>query len=393
MKELKNLMRLMVVLFASITLWGCGGSDPDPIPEPEPEPLPSPLPEPEATKLVVDVAELNFSEKEGDVLNLNITSNADWSIKGKPEWVDLSSASGSSNATIKLTTNSFNNSSSVREATLTITAKEITKNVKLTQKAGLVANCAVKLNRIVCLNDAVAFDFSYEDAVSYFYVGYLDKDDAGRMTDDEIIEVLDEEFERYTPSDGYVISFPNLTSMHNYIVYTVAYDKNGKRGELIGKEVRTKSGVNQPVAYIENVKYDSSKWYFDTVIGAYSSKYYIWLLTGATSTAYSSKVDAIVAWQFAYNIDKYPSSFEPALQSSSWKLNRNSDERYIQIVTWGVGADGEFGGVITNGKYKITSSSAVPQKENVSSRNADSKKVIAVKIEDIFKDVKVQRVK
>lgn len=386
MKELKKLM-MMIVAIASISLWSCGGND-DPIPEPIPEPTPEP------TKLVVDVTELNFSEKEGDVLNLTITSNADWSISGKPEWVDLSSTSGSSNATIKLTTNSFNNSSSAREASLSITAKDVTKTVKLTQKPGLIANCTVELDRIVALSDAIAFNFTYESAVSYFYVGYLDKDDAGRMTDDEIIKVLDDDFERYTPSDSYVISFPNLKSIHDYVIYTVAYDKNGKRGELVGKEIRTKSGTNQPVAYIDNVKYDSSYWYFDTEIGAYSTKYYIWVLTGVSSTDYSAKNDAIVAWRFAYNIEQYPSSYQPALQSSSWNLRRSSDERYIQIVTWGVGADGEFGGVITNGKYKISSSSAAPLKENISSRNAEeSKKVIAVDINEYFKDVKLQRVK
>ena len=182
--------------------------------------------------------------------------------------------------------------------------------VKVTQKAGLVSNCEVELDDVVILSDAVAFNMTYGSSVSYFYVGYLDKSDAGRMTDDEIIEELDTEFVRYTPSDDYVLSFPNLESLHDYIIYTVAYDKNGKRGKLIGKEIRTKSGTNQPFASVGDVEYDASYWYWDIAIGAYSSKYYQWVMTGTNTTNYWEKNNAIIAWRFAYNIKNYPESYK-----------------------------------------------------------------------------------
>lgn len=346
-------------------------------------------------KLSVDVNELNFSEKEGDLQHLTISSNSEWKITGKPEWLDLSSASGSGNSTINLKTNSFNNSSSVRQETLLVTANGKSLEVKVTQKAGLVASCEVELDDVVILSDAVAFNMTYGSSVSYFYVGYLDKSDAGRMTDDEIIEVLDAEFVRYTPSDDYVLSFPNLESLHDYIIYTVAYDKNGKRGKLIGKEIRTKSGTNQPFASVGDVEYDASYWYWDIAIGAYSSKYYQWVMTGTNTTNYWEKNNAIIAWRFAYNIKNYPESYKAILQSGSFKLERNSSIRYIQIVTWGVDGSGNFAGIINNQRrYIKTTSNAVLESASVSSRNVGTtSKVVAVKLNDLFEGVEIIRVK
>lgn len=349
----------------------------------------------EATKLnfAVNVYELNFSEKEGDLQHLTITSNSDWRITGKPEWLDLSSSSGSGTSTINLTTNSFNNSSSARQETLIVTANGASVEVKVTQKAGLVAKCVVELDDIVILSDAVAFSLTYENSVSYYYVGYLDKSDAGRMTDDEIIEVLDTEFERYTPSDDLVLSFNDLKTVHDYIIYTVAYNKDGKRGDLIGKSIRTKSDTNQPFAYINDVTYDESNWYWETTIGAYSSKYYQWVMTGNNTTDYWDKVDAIVAWRFAYNIGKYPDAFNSIVQSGSWYRTRKSNERYIQIVTWGVDSSGNFAGVINNDKryIKNTSSPSLVPANSLSRSKNSSSKVVAVKIKDLFDGVKIHR--
>lgn len=346
-------------------------------------------------KLSVDVYELNFSEIKGDLQHLGITSNSEWRITGKPEWLDLSSTSGSGNATIKLTTNEFNNSSSARQETLVVTANDASIEVKVVQKAGLVADCVVELTDVVILSDAIAFGSEYGSSVSYYYVGYLDKSEVGRMTDDEIIEVLDTKFERYTPSDNWVLSFNDLESQHDYVVYTVAYDKNGKRGELIAKNIRTKSGVHQPFVSIENVSYDSSYWYWDTVIGAYSSKYYQWVMTGDNTTDYWSKVNAIVAWRFAYYMKKYPDSYGAILQSDEWYRERKSSERYIQIVTWGADSSDNLAGVINNQKrYIKTTANGVLKSVGVSSEsNVETSKVVAVKLNDLFDGVKTYRMK
>lgn len=344
--------------------------------------------------LSVDVFELNFSEKEGDIQSLSITSNANWTITGKPEWLDLSSTSGSGNASIKLTTNSFNNSSSERQQTLVVTANGTSIEVKVTQKAGLSGNCTVQLGNIITLSDAVAFSFDYGSSVSYFHVGYLDKSDIGRMTEDEIITVLATKFERYTPSDDYVISFNNLTSLHDYVIYTIAYNKDGKRGELLSKNIRTKSGTNQANAYVDNVAYDNSYWYWDTKIGPYASKYYQWVMTGTGTTDYWKKSDAIVAWRFAQNIEKYPDSFKAIVQDGSWYREREYSERYIQIVTWGVDSSGDFAGVITNERRYISSSSPSVKSYTPSYENQRTKNnVVAVKINDLFDGVKIYRVK
>lgn len=344
----------------------------------------------EAAKLnlEVNVYELNFSEKEGDIQQLTITSNSDWRITGNPKWLDLSSTSGSGKSTINLTTNSFNNSSSARQETLIVTANGASVEVKVTQKAGLMADCVVKLDDVVTLSDEVAFNFTYANSVSYYHVGILDKSDAGRMTDDEIIEILSSNFDRYTPSDSWVISFYDLESVHDYTIYTIAYNKDGKRGELVSKEIRTKSGKNQPYAAIGNVRIENGLLKWETKMGAYCSKYYQWVLTGNNYTTHWQDSDGIVAWFFNYEMRKNPNSYKPIIQDGVFNKTYNY-EGYLQFITWGEDLYGDLSGIITNELYTVSSSSKL-ESTNVSSRsNGASPKILAVKLKDLIDNTNI----
>lgn len=228
--------------------------------------------------------------------------------------------------------------------------------------------------------------------IKTFLVGYLDKTDVGRMTEDEIIDILNDEFERYTPADELTISFSYLDSEQDYIVYTVAYDRNGNRGELISKEYRTKSDFNQPMAYVSDVMYDNKYWYFTTTIGAYSSKYYKGVFTGTNGTTWSQYSDGIVAWVMDYLIETYPSDYAPVVQSADWQRSRNSNENYIQIVTWGVGQDGKKSGIIINKRYSISSSTSSKLASVQPSADRPQKKVDVLNTKVDFTNLKVYRV-
>ena len=53
------------------------------------------------------------------------------------------------------------------------------------------------------------------------------------------------------------------------------------------------------MAYVDNVTYDAktNKWCWETTIGAYSTKYYQWVLE-YNPAFYGSGKDAFVAWTF-----------------------------------------------------------------------------------------------
>ena len=310
--------------------------------------------------LSVNTSQLNMAEGANDKKTFNITSNCEWSISNCPDWLSISATKGSNNATIEVTTVSFNNSPQPRSAKLSVKnhVNSATSEITVTQAAGLVANCNVQFTNLLAMSDAFVFDFSYGSAVSYFYTGDIEASEEGRYTDDEIIELLDTYFERYTPNDGYVISFPGLDETTDYIIYTVAFDKNGKRGELISKKVKTGTSYNEPYVNISDVEVYSDRWEWATTPSGYTYQYYqvTWVGT-ENSIPYYNNNDAIVAWfvHRAIKADTNGTTFSPIERATSWYRGRSSSDTHFQIVTWGTKRDGSFSYVINRERYYITS--------------------------------------
>lgn len=342
--------------------------------------------------LEVNTTSLNMTPDAKDKKSFDIISNCEWNISNCPDWLSLSALSGKGNATIEVQTNSFNNSPEGRSAKLLIKSNIDSKavEVSITQAAGLVSNCNVEVQNVVVLSDAVAFNFKYGAAVSYYYVGYMEASEIGRLTDDEIIHILDTEFTRNTPADRYVISFPGLKENTDYFIYTIAFNKNGNRGELLRKDIRTGVSRNEPFVTISNVKINSNtnRWEWDTTPSGYTYQYYMWPMSGKYSELiYINDSDALVAWFFKNNIKNYPTEFKAIDRGGRWSYPK--DDAYFQLVTWGTNRDGSFSDVINNQKYRATSSNVASQINN----NARSKtpKMIAVRESD-FDKLKIEQI-
>lgn len=82
-------------------------------------------------KLTVNVTRLSC-ESAGAALHFAITSNGDWTIAGKEEWMTLSQESGSGDADITVTV-ATNTSETAREATLLVKGKSTTLQVVVSQ--------------------------------------------------------------------------------------------------------------------------------------------------------------------------------------------------------------------------------------------------------------------
>lgn len=276
-----------------------------------------------SVSLSVDVKEINLVEA-GKEQAFNITCNTAWSISGVPEWLTVSSTNGVGNASIKVSANSFNNSPADRDVTLNISSSGVSsQSVKIIQKAGLAAGSNVTAQTVVVLSDCFATDFEYGNNVTYFYAVVFEASFIERYTDEEIIDVMKTDENRCTPNDNYVISFYGLEPQTKHVLFLLGFNKDGERGELIRKEITTKSGKNQPMAYVDNVTYDAktNKWCWETTIGAYSTKYYQWVLE-YNPAFYGSGKDAFVAWTFSKKIKE--GVFTPILQSSSWTYTRTA---------------------------------------------------------------------
>lgn len=313
-----------------------------------------------AEALSVSVDNLIVSSSAGSVASFNIMSNDTWRISGCPDWIELSTLSGTGDVAVTAKSLTTNYSAYDRSAEITVSSS--TKSVTLTilQKAAWLSNCVAKPINIAILYDSAAFEWELSDNVAYYYYGSIEQTEADRMTTMEIIEYIVDGGERCTPSDNYISSVNNLYSRTDYVLYTVAYDKDGVQGDLYKQTFRTKSPSNQPYALIDEVSYSSTTWYWSTFIGPYASSYYMW---ASQSYNYYYITDAIVAYLMKSYMDEYPDDFPKILQDGEWTLTRSGD--MIHIVTWGMSVDGELGGYIERFRGEVEEG-AIDEKTSIS---------------------------
>lgn len=294
-----------------------------------------------AELLNVSVENLIVSSSAGSSATFMINSNDTWKIHGCPDWIELSALNGTGDVTIAAKALTTNYSSADRSANITISSSSKSIELMISQKAAWLGNCVAKPMNVTVLYDSAAFEWDLSENVAYYYYGTIEKTIADRMTTMEIVESIIKENDRCTPGDNYISSVNYLYSTTEYVLYTVAYDKDGVQGDLYQHNFTTQSSSHQPYALIDNVQYTSTKWYWNTYIGPYASAYYMW---ATESYNYYFLPDSLVAYLMKENLDNYPESFPKILQNGDWILDRDEDQ--IQIITWGVSGNGELGGYI-----------------------------------------------
>lgn len=331
MKKFKfNNFAVMLMALASVFLVSCGSDDE----------------EEQKSELSVDVTSIRLDGQAGSTGSLRITSNAAWMVTGVSDWLSLSSTNGNSSAQITITATSSNNSSAERECTLLVSSMDgsQTQSVTIIQSGLLSSGCETTPTNIVAIADGIACDFEYGSNVVYGYAKLYTPSRLERMTDAEIIaEMASDDVEnRITPERNIIYVSSGLSSNTDYVICTVGFDANNKSGELVKTPVSTKSSSNQPVARITDVSYDESYWYWTTEPNGFVTKYY---QIAFVDEEYLYEPDAYIAWLFDNAMKDDPEGFQPIVQEDNWYRNRNGYTFFHQ-VTWAVGAEGTFSGVI-----------------------------------------------
>lgn len=238
------------------------------------------------------------------------------------------------------------------------------------QKASLVADCTVTPVDLVVLSNQFAFDVEWGKNVSYFQLVVINELAASRLTDEEIISILDER-DRYVKDDDYfyhaLSSYDNtakyLSPLTSYVIYTLAHDAKGNRGDLMKTKVTTKSDDKQPAATISNLKWIGDQWRCYIEINAYAVEYYrVWFDGSSTSDGGILEGDYYYAYCINKYIKMYPDLLTAAVQSSYWYYTPDQIP-YVEVATWAKGKDGEWSGILnTNYSSKGGSSSMAAKK-------------------------------
>lgn len=304
------------------------------------------------TTVSSDVSELNFSSYEGAFQSLFLKSNGDWQVIRVPDWLRSSVSKGNGSKSISFSALSENKSSSPRKGTVTISTVDQELNVTVCQYGAAATACCVRPNHVTTLSNGIAFDMDYSQAgnVAHYYRGYLEASRAGIMTNDEIINTLKYEFQRHLPSDDEVADFSGLKPNTKYIIYTLAYNMDGKRGELVSTEITTNPSVyNEPCGWIGDITYSNSYWYWTITKSATCYTYYM-MSTENKEIAESS--DVLQAWWLEDAVRRNQAS--EYFNGGDWQMERKAN--VVAVWTRGSNSNGTLAGKIDWKGISVSSS-------------------------------------
>lgn len=283
----------------------------------------------------LDSTSLSFSSSSGVNYKqtVKVTSNVSWSINEKnvPEWLHVSPTNGNGEISIDIYPKTDNDADDkARTAQLVLISGDTRATIDVSQETDLDPDAYANPTNIITLYNGIAFDYDFGKTVSYYYRGYMEKSAVASMTDAEIITVLEENFRRYTQSDNEVAVFSGLDEGVKYMVYTVGYNKNGKRGKLIKNEIATKTlQSNEPMAWISDPTYDASYWYWTVEKSATCYSYY---MISTQDLDFAIAEDVYQAWMIDYYIRKgWTSEY---VNGGDWYSQRTGN--IIAVMTWGL---------------------------------------------------------
>lgn len=292
----------------------------------------------------VDKNDISFSSKIDDSRELNIICSGKWNISDIPEWLIAESTEGNGHAKVKLMTTKPNRNSTPNVGLLRISFAEnpnATETIYVKQLGGAITNCEVTPNLIVTLSNGIAFDFKYDKDVARYYRGYIEASSAGRMSEDEIIEVLEREFSRHVPSEDEVADFDGLKSGTRYLIYTIGYDKYGNRGDLISTEVSTlEKKSSEPIGRISNLRRNGVYWNWTITKSATCYGYY---MMSSENYYVANASDVLQAWWLQYAA--LNGSINEYVNGTDWKQEVVNDSM-LAVWTRGVDSRGNMSGSI-----------------------------------------------
>lgn len=332
--------KFLFLIFASCLCLGfaaCGGDDDD-------EP---------AAQLSVSPNSISLLSGEGQNTSFQITCTGDWNATTDADWIHLSARSGSGNASITVSSLSENATSTPRTAEISVTCGDKTASVSVSQQGGAAADCNVEPVDLLVMADGVGFKIEYGSKVSYYYTGYLEANQGG-WTDALIIETLKENFPRRNPDKDDIIAMAGMDPNTDYIIVTVGFTSQEKAGEVRRERVTTRRIPNNyPWVNVTNVKYNSSKFYWDTEMNGSTSKYYMLATSeGTLVEAFANVAPVFVAYLIDEDVKE--GDITAWAQSSSFNITRESNRLYV--CTWAMDADSKWSPVINEGIWNINSS-------------------------------------
>ncbi len=227
-------------------------------------------------QLTVDNNNLYFAPTLDDSKTITISSNGPWEIQNIPAWLRASSTSGNGNSSVTFTTTDVNITSSPKEETIRIVSDDESISVMVSQEGSAAKDCKVMPNHMTILDSGVAFDLLFESEVVKYRCGWMEESQVDYLSDAEIIDILESEVDLILKTSDYIPNNSGLSAGTTYVVYTLGYNKDGKRGDLVKTPFTTNNlRNNEPSAWIGLISNDETNWYWTVTKSATCFSYYM----------------------------------------------------------------------------------------------------------------------
>lgn len=285
-----------------------------------------------AMRLEVNPSSISLVSTANSTAVVNIFCSTDWTVTSKPDWVNISSTSGKGNTTMTITALSDNSTASVRTGRMEIKSANNTATVEISQVASLESGCEVIISDEVILNTSATFRLNFGSKASYFYAAYFPSSSAG-WSDEKIIDELETNHSAMNIDADVDITATKLEEETSYIQCFVAYNENGKRGELVRRRFTTPSSTNAPRASITDVRYTASdsRYRWTTKIGATAQEYYMLVYTGIPAFIHAYlTAPSEMGMIFKDKVNTMTSY----VNSQDWYIEMGADEEDFLVATW-----------------------------------------------------------
>ena len=312
-----------------------------------------------------------------------VNSNIQWTMSGNEDWLYVSTTSGSNTVDMTIYPKTENNSSTPRKAIITLSGSGASANIVIEQEGGKPV-CYVLPANEVALYDRMGWEYTATSNVNKFQWILLSEREFNRMTDNELIEELSKEEELKFVDDylsfvAYDSHDNRITQNSTYYVVTIAYDGDGKAGELKKTKIKTPAFLNvDDDAWVNfaNVACNYSQgFWFDAIKEGYCNTYH--LIYGIQTDTYNSVV-------YAFEINYYLKNKKKHWFAENWEMEIVTDYpnnhtftysttllSYIPICFaygWGVFKDGTISSDLVGFQWDTSKENA--RKLNMRSTNA-----------------------
>ena len=326
---------------------------------------------------------------------VKVQSTVPFTISGVPDWLSISPLSGNGAIDVTIYPKEENLSSTSRTATINLTGVGCSATVKVTQEAGLSSAKVSPLN-LVALYDQIGWELTTEGDVNTFQIVCICSDDLRRLTDKELLLLLQsEESAKYVDDYMFFYSYDSygydINPNTEYYICSVAYDAHDKRGEIVKTKIVTPSysnSDNDAWVSISDVQYNISSYFqFTATKQGFCDKYHV--IYGNLGKSYPSIA-------FVFEINYYIKNRKKHWLAQNWELEiitnypnthtfvyETSDlylYPYISICTWGVFGNGTLSSDAMMVRGDVSEDRA-PMR-GVSRENSKHKNMIILRSED-----------